>query len=792
MNQDEQIINPENFILLNKIGEGGFGEVYIVIKKEHETKYVAKISKISLTQHNEEFKLSLKREVNLLAQINHPYVVKFIGYSPIDFLHRNRPVIITEYLPNGSLYDLVKREKNNFSLESWTPTKKLINIFGIASIMSYLHKNDIIHRDLKLDNILLDDYLFPKIADFGLSKVLHKHTNSITTQSKRGIKGTIMYTAPELFNKSEKSQYSKASDVYAYAFIVYEILNPTFPYRNQRICEVINDVKNNKRPIIDKIVPKCYRKLIKKCWSHSPKHRPTFESIVNKLKTEKEFITDDINSKEYRDYIELFENCSNDHVDLSNFTKIKIGPDSYSLKYDLSKNGQFFNKLAEDTRKIFERALNERSNGQLFVISDDESLKLFATKSFDSPYFANVLNYFSDVIFELKSGNNILAPILGKLSMLFDKDSSMIKVHLFVSDCSHLSKIIGEKSVPISLKLDDEFESIPNNAFSDCKSVYEVNFGASLRTIGERSFSGCESLDEVVIPSSVIEIGIGAFEGCANLEHFEIKTNEMNEIKEIKEYTFKGCERLIEITLPRSINKIGRYAFEGCKSLNSLDKNILEGNEYIGEQITIIEEGTFKGCSSLSVIIIPTNITDIENDSFKMCTQLKNIIFETPSSLRTIKDQAFRSCTSLVEIKIPGSVKKIGSCALKGCTSLEKVSLPASVESIGSSAFEGCTKLIEVDLKSRIKILEEKTFKGCISLQRIEIPSSVQELCKETFCLCSSLENISLPHKLKRIGTRTFASCISLSELKIPNNVETIGDNAFNLCASLKIYRHGE
>ena len=88
----------------------------------------------------------------------------------------------------------------------------LIHIYGIASIMSYLHENDIIHRDLKLDNILFDDYLFPKISDFGLSKVMNRN-NSNVLQSSKGIKGTIVYLAPEILVDESDPQYSKASDV---------------------------------------------------------------------------------------------------------------------------------------------------------------------------------------------------------------------------------------------------------------------------------------------------------------------------------------------------------------------------------------------------------------------------------------------------------------------------------------------------------------------------------------------------------------------------------------------------
>ena len=110
---------------------------------------------------------------------------------------------------------------SGLSPKKWDDTKKLINIYGIASGMSYLHSHKVIHRDLKLENILLDEYLNPKISDFGLSKIIDFLSISMNVQSQRGLKGTPIYIAPEIYAEEE---YSKSSDVYAFAFIVYEII----------------------------------------------------------------------------------------------------------------------------------------------------------------------------------------------------------------------------------------------------------------------------------------------------------------------------------------------------------------------------------------------------------------------------------------------------------------------------------------------------------------------------------------------------------------------------------------
>lgn len=161
------------------IGQGAFGEVYKVIDKNSREVFAAKISLTKLTKDPKSLITNLKREINIISQLNHPSILKFIGYSPVDFNNNNYPVIITELSSNGSLNDIIELERQSLSPQMWNDTKKLINIFGIASAMSYLHKHEIIHRDLKPANILEDDYLFPKIADFGLSKMMHSNIESM-------------------------------------------------------------------------------------------------------------------------------------------------------------------------------------------------------------------------------------------------------------------------------------------------------------------------------------------------------------------------------------------------------------------------------------------------------------------------------------------------------------------------------------------------------------------------------------------------------------------------------------
>ena len=125
----------DNLILQKEVGSGSFGKVYQVKDKITGKIYAAKISRQSITEISHDSIINLFREVNIISKLNHPSVLKFIGYSPTNFKGKPKPVIITEYASNGSLDSLIHLQRNSPSQFTISPTRKLIIIYGIASSM---------------------------------------------------------------------------------------------------------------------------------------------------------------------------------------------------------------------------------------------------------------------------------------------------------------------------------------------------------------------------------------------------------------------------------------------------------------------------------------------------------------------------------------------------------------------------------------------------------------------------------------------------------------------------------
>lgn len=150
----------------------------------------------------------------------------------------------------------------------------------------------------------MDDFLCPKIADFGLSKIQHSPSSKITIDSSISVKGTPAYMSPEIWTDMK---YTTASDVYAFGVIVYELFSNERPFNNLDFFQIRSKVINGHRTAMCKLIPDNYRSLIEKCWSQEAKNRPSFKEIVNLLKTD-EFTANLADKEDFFDFVEYVDN----------------------------------------------------------------------------------------------------------------------------------------------------------------------------------------------------------------------------------------------------------------------------------------------------------------------------------------------------------------------------------------------------------------------------------------------------------------------------------------------------
>ncbi|EMS45556.1 Cysteine-rich receptor-like protein kinase 29 [Triticum urartu] len=199
----------ENFSEKNKLGEGGFGIVYKGILADGQEIAVKKLLGGTGSGLHQ-----LHNEVRLLAELQHKNLVRLQGFCS----HRDDTLLVYEYIKNGTLDNFLFETSDENTL-SWEQQYNII--LGIAKGILYLHEDSsmrIIHRDLKPNNILVDDGMDPKIADFGLARLLGEgHTH---TKTARAV-GTLGYMAPEY---AIHGRVSPKIDIFSFGVLVLEIV----------------------------------------------------------------------------------------------------------------------------------------------------------------------------------------------------------------------------------------------------------------------------------------------------------------------------------------------------------------------------------------------------------------------------------------------------------------------------------------------------------------------------------------------------------------------------------------
>ncbi|KAL7261146.1 hypothetical protein ACSBR1_006734 [Camellia fascicularis] len=193
----------------NKLGQGGSGSVYKGILPDGHTVAIKRLF-FNTTQWVDHF----FNEVNLISDIHHKNLAKLLGCS----ITGPESLLVYEFVANQSLNDHLFVKKNVLQPLNWEVRYKII--LGTAEGLAYLHEESklrIIHRDIKLSNVLLDEDFEPKIADFGLARLLPEDKTHIST----AIAGTLGYMAPEYL---AHGQLTEKADVYSFGVLLLEIV----------------------------------------------------------------------------------------------------------------------------------------------------------------------------------------------------------------------------------------------------------------------------------------------------------------------------------------------------------------------------------------------------------------------------------------------------------------------------------------------------------------------------------------------------------------------------------------
>lgn len=379
------LIDANNYLVKNEIGEGGFGTVFLVQNKATQEEFAAKICHIKLNQNEELIKKLINREILIMMRHKHETIVKFYGYSLTDFEGKSNVILFLEYMKKGSLAQLLLNDEKGLLAFPFDNTNRQKILVGIARGMMYLHDHNIIHRDLKPENVLINDDLEPQIADFGFSKF----ESSSFSQTLNMQFGTTAYMAPESI---ENSTYNKKTDVFSFGILMYQIVTGLTPYpclkngtNEFRFKRQV--LENNLRPEFKHPIKESIRKLIESCWSKDPELRPSFEEIFNKLafdediyfllepKEENKYYLDGVDVDDLLLYVEkIYSIDSSDNPSFSEQQEEVIKKLSIENE-DLKEKVSQLEKTINENNKLFLDKLLKLDQNVKILIQENSELK---------------------------------------------------------------------------------------------------------------------------------------------------------------------------------------------------------------------------------------------------------------------------------------------------------------------------------------------------------------------------------------------------------------------------------
>ena len=271
-------VNYDEIKKLTKVvGEGGMG--IVKLGELQGKKVTLKESKLKYNRNGNIFvSKTFINEINIIASLRHPNIVLFMGVTIDDNLY----YMISEYVEGGSLNKYIHSKKNYL-----TEPQKIKISLQIALAIKYIHSKNILHCDLKSENIFLDENFNAKLGDFGFSYIMSK-------EAKSAVGGTYRWMAPEILINNEK--YEKTADIFSYGLILWEILTGKAPYYNLVIDKKHPD---SKQPYVNYIkqrvqnhqsimpIPKkgniVLRYITSKCLEYKPEDRISMDDILTYL-----------------------------------------------------------------------------------------------------------------------------------------------------------------------------------------------------------------------------------------------------------------------------------------------------------------------------------------------------------------------------------------------------------------------------------------------------------------------------------------------------------------------------
>ena len=461
INKANELININNYTIIERIGVGSYGRIYKVIKDNKL--YVLKEIPINKNVDNEKVE-SVKNEAEILSSLNNKYIVKYYE----SFQSGQNIYIVMEYCEKGDLCTYMSERQKKNKLNYYFNEDFIWKLFIQISIgLYYIHSKKILHRDIKTLNIFLTKELNGKIGDLGVAKVLEGTSHAIT------FIGTPYYVSPEM---CQNKPYNEKSDIWALGCILYELISFCHPFTaSNQAALFIKILHGNYTPLPEK-TSRDLVNMVKFILQKNYNKRPSMKDII----TSETFLyhafrlglENDIND------VNLIQKANTINSTISSLNKgmnniklNKIQKKSQNLKNENNKSTKLYiNEDQFNRNKILKKKnVTDRKFGKKNIKKELNSIELTPRKNIrvktrekKNKNYLNLNNFYSNnkilniesnskKLFKLSS-NSPNNDICKRKNILNEFDSDLISTSEFLNVLENT-----KKNKEINIKLNDLF-----------------------------------------------------------------------------------------------------------------------------------------------------------------------------------------------------------------------------------------------------------------------------------------------------------------------------------------------
>ena len=783
--------------IVEKIGEGSFGVVYKAVRHDLAGTTYAAIKAICIPKDEDEIEelqaegLSLDQTYSYFKQVVKDYTHEI---KLMDSVKGNTNIVSIED------YKIVESDDQKLwyifiRMELLTPLMKKAAIdritepdiiragIDLCTALEICRKKNIVHRDIKPQNIFVSESGDYKLGDFGVARSLSRSATSLSR------KGAPNYMAPELYKTSLREidiDDAAKVDIYSLGLVLFWMGNdsklPFVPTDKQiatpddREKAFIRRISGETLPGPTRVSPELQRIILKAC-AFNPEDRYTSAGEMKQdllrlrdgepLKTEKKDEKPPKPRKPYWLYILL--------------AVVVLAGAAVLWKTIPGRTG----------------GQTDTGYGEAGVTDDvisAESAEETAPETVSEPVQATVSEPVPETVpesVEWSVSDGVLR-ISGSGEMEDYSDSNKAPWY-------------SVRDSVTTLVVDEGITSIGMCAFSDFIGLTEVRLPDSLRKINASAFAYCDHLTTLIIPEGVETIGTNIISHDTGLQGIRLPST----LKRIEGYFGGNCPELETITL--AVGNQWYCVRDGVLFDADVQKLIchpagLDDTSYrIPDTVKTVEGYAFSDNNNLVEIIIPDSVTAIDLCAFIRCVNLRSVTF--PDSVSFIEQYAFYGCEKLKSVSLPSRVTKLNQQVFGNCTSLEEVVIPSTVTSIGRGTFGGSPNVVIYgETGSYAETYAGETGIPFRSLTPTPVPDSVEWSFSDGVLGISGsgdMDDYSYPNEppwnsvreyvttlvvdegITSIGKRAFFDFDGLAEVRLPGSLRRINEDAFAYCDCL-------